>query len=154
VSARPAPATRRLAAAALACLVLAAPGCAAKVKTRAYAVQVAPEANQDSPVPLELVVVYHRDLLAQLQKLSAREWFQRREQFARDFPRGFRSLRWELVPGQSVELRRLPISRRGARAAFVFADYLTGGDHRLRLDPFKLALIELRGDDVAVRSAR
>lgn len=141
---------RRAALAALLCALTAA-GCAGPVKTRAYAVSVAPEANGESPVPLELVVVYDRALLEEVQQLSARDWFRRRTQLARDYPDGFRSMRWELVPGQSLALRPLELSRRGARAAFVFADYLTEGDHRLRIDPFRTALIELGDEEALVR---
>ena len=155
-SVRPLPFPRARRLAAVCALGLATSGCFEllnpKVSTRAYAIRVAPGANQDSPVPLELVVVYDKRMLAEVEQLSARDWFQRRAQFERDYPNGFRSMRWEFVPGQSIALHPLELSRRGARGALVFADYLSEGDHRLRLDPYKQVIIELRDQDVVVRS--
>lgn len=128
-------------------------GCGGPVKTRAYALALSPAANANSPVPVEMVAVYSRAMLEEVAGLTARDWFQRRAQLARDYPDGWRSVRWELVPGQTVALRRLELSRRGARALFVWADYQTEGPHRVRLDPFAQAILEFGETDVAVRRA-
>jgi type VI secretion system protein len=141
------------AAGAIAALALAA-GCGGGVKTRAYSIVVSPQANANSPVPVEMVVVYNRKMLAEVAGLTARDWFERRAQFGRDYPDGWRSMRWEFVPGQSMPLHRLELSRRHARALFIWADYAGEGPHRVRLDPFKRAIVEFGEKDFSARKVK
>jgi type VI secretion system protein len=107
-------------------------------------VTVAPHANEDTPVAVDLVVVYNQKLLDELMKLPAADWFARRAQFLKDYPDTRLVQNWEWVPGQQVE----PFSieyRAGARRVLLFADYVTDGDHRATVDPqtpFRLLLGE------------
>jgi type VI secretion system protein len=121
---------------------------------RAYSVVVAPNANGYSPVPVEMVAVFDGKMVAEVAGLTARDWFQRREQFGRDYPGRWASKRWEFVPGQSMPLHRLEKELQGARSVFVWADYPGEGPHRVRLDTFKDVVIEFGEKDVAVRQAR
>jgi hypothetical protein len=107
--------------------------------------------NQDSPVPVELVIVYDKDLLAQLAGMKAHDWFAGREQLRKDHPGDddFVSLSWEVVPGQSLPPQTLSFGS-GARGGFVFADYFSDGAHRARVDPHQSLRIHLQTDDVAV----
>lgn len=97
-------------------------------------VDVAPEANQNSAVAVELLVVSNEQVLADAMKLSAHDWFLKREEWKRDHPKGYVSWSWEWVPGQSVPPQKLSFGT-GARAGLLFADYLSAGNHRLRFDP-------------------
>lgn len=108
------------------------------------ATRIDPRANQDNPIAVELVVVYNKKLLEQLLALPAREWFKRREQIRRDYPdnEGFVSWKWEWVPGQEVPARELSFGV-GARGGIVYADYLSEGDHRARIDPHQSFAIVL-----------
>ena len=110
-----------------------------------------PKINQDSPVPVELVVFYDKDLQAKLAGMTAREWFQNREQTRKDHPGedDFVSLGWEIVPGQSMPAQTLSFAS-GARGGLVFADYFSDGAHRTRVDPHQNLRIHLQADDVAV----
>jgi len=110
-----------------------------------------PKINQDSPVPVELVVVYDKDLLAKLAGMTARDWFQNRAQTRKDHPGedDFVSMAWEIVPGQSMPPQTLSFAS-GARGALVFADYFSDGAHRARVDPHQNLRIHLQADDVAV----
>lgn len=137
----------------LAAVVLAATlsaGCRGSLKTRTVSVRADSAANADTPVPVDLVVIYDKTFVDEAGKLTAREWFTRKGQIARDRPYGVRSVSWELVPGQRVPLHRFPFKRRGARAAFVFADYLAPGDHRVRIDPFRNAEVVLGAEEVTL----
>jgi type VI secretion system protein len=113
-----------------------------------------PKINQDSPVPVELVVVYDKDLLAKLAGMTAREWFQNREQTRKDHPGedDFVSIAWEIVPGQSMPPQTLSFAS-GARGGVVFADYFSDGAHRARVDPHQNLRIHLQAEDVAVEQA-
>jgi type VI secretion system protein len=113
-----------------------------------------PKINQNSPVPVELVVVYDKDLLAKLAGMTAREWFQNREQIHKDHPGDDElvAMSWEIVPGQSLPPQTLSFSS-GARGGLVFADYFADGAHRARVDPHQDIKIHLQADDVAVEQA-
>jgi type VI secretion system protein len=110
--------------------------------------------NQDSPVPVELVVVYDKKLLDQLLTLTARDWFTKKDQIKRDFPgdEAFVSIAWELVPGQVMPAQELSFGV-GARAGIVYADYFSLGDHRARIDPHQNVVIHLRDSDFSVEQA-
>jgi type VI secretion system protein len=107
-------------------------------------VVVVPEANEDSPVAVDVVVVYDRKLVDDLLKLSASQWFATKAQFMADHDRKVAVQGWEWVPGQKVD----PISieyRAGAQQVVVFADYHTDGAHRVVVQPqqpFRLVLEE------------
>ena len=110
-----------------------------------------PAINQDSPVPVELVIVFDKDLLAQLTGMTARDWFQKREQIHKDHPGEDElvTLSWEVVPGQSLPEQSLSFGS-GARGGLVFADYFADGAHRARVDPHQNLKIRLLAEDVAV----
>ena len=122
--------------------------------TKGYSVVVSPSANGNSPVPVELVAVFDRKMVDEVAGLTAADWFQRREQFGRDYPELWKSRRWEFVPGQSMPLHGLERELRGARALFLWADYPGEGPHRVRLDNFKYVTIEFGEKDVTVRKVR
>lgn len=125
--------------------------CAMKQKVRSafggqlpMHVIVAPQANEDSPVAVDVVVVYDRKLLDDLLKLPASEWFAAKKQFIADHGRKIDVQGWEWVPGQKVESISLDY-RPGAKEVVVFADYHTEGAHRVVVQPqqpFRLLLEE------------
>ena len=121
---------------------------------RSYSVVVAPNANANSPVAVEMVAVFDKKMAGEVAGLTASDWFHRREQFGRDYPERWRSKRWEFVPGQSMPLHRLERELRRARAVYLWADYPGEGPHRVRLDTFKDVVIEFGEKDVTVRKAR
>lgn len=134
-------------------LILLLVGCGRSIATRSLGFTVAPDANDHAPVPVELVVVYDGALVPQLLELSAREWFQGRQQLLRDHPRGLRAHLWELVPGQDLPMQELPLDRSGAAAAFVYADYRTPGAHRIRVDSYARVRLRLTAEEVQVEGS-
>ena len=107
-------------------------------------VRIAQDANQQNPVAMDLLLVYDKQLLKQLLKMSARDWYSKRRQVRRDYPRGtgFDVWEWEWVPGQSVPEQSLPLKAK-ARAAIIFAHYLVPGEHRARIKPRQSITITL-----------
>ena len=118
-------------------------GCGPTIETRALGFRVDPEANDRSPVPVELVVAYDPEIVPTLLEMTARQWFERKNQLLLDHPAGLRTHLWELVPGQVIPMEGLPVPRKGAVAAFVYADYRAPGPHRVRVDPFRRPLLRL-----------
>src|SRR5215213_8540008 len=99
-------------------------------------VRVSPRANGENPVALDVLLVSDKELLKELQKMSASDWFAKREQIILDHPKEGQLVvrRLELVPGQVVEPSRLVVPSE-VRAGVVFANYFNPGEHRAVLDP-------------------
>lgn len=112
-----------------------------------------PGINRDSPVQVELLVVYDDNLLEQISALSAKDWFDQREGILRNYTaeESYTERRWELVPGQPPFQEEISFSA-GARKVLVFANYSTPGNHRYLTDPHEDLFIYLQDADVCVRS--
>jgi hypothetical protein len=113
-----------------------------------FTVTVAPDANENSAVAVDVVVVYDPIALDQLMKLPARKWFADKKQFENDHRGQIDVQSWEWAPSQSVGEQSVAYHS-GARKIVVFADYLREGDHRAALDPqqpFHLTLDTLNLD--------
>ncbi len=150
----------RLAFTALALLglIFLAGGCNVGARTMALfggelnvKVQINPEANRNQPLMVDLVIVNDSELLKKLMEIPASEWFAKRDQFKRDYPKrtGFESWEWEWTPGQQVPDLILPIRVR-AEGGIIFARYYTEGDHRARFDPLKNIFIQFKEEDFQV----
>ena len=118
-------------------------------------VHVAPAANRNNPVAVDLVLVSDKKLLKELMKMSAKDWFAQKHQVQLDYPKekDLAAGSWEWVPGQAVKLDRLTV-RLEVVGGVVFANYLTEGVHRAAIDPRKPFLLTLGEDDLCVQSAK
>jgi len=103
---------------------------------------VASNANDNSPVAIDVVIAYDQILLGELIKLPARQWFERRDQFRRDYPQTIQIESWELTPGQTLAARPIDV-RRYSSGALVYANYLGPGEHRVRVGKEKTLVITL-----------
>jgi type VI secretion system protein len=113
-----------------------------EVKLDSVTFVTAPNANDNSPVAIDLVIAYDPMLLAELIKLPARQWFERRDQFRRDYPETIQVESWELTPGQTLAGRPIDV-RRQSTGAVVFANYRAPGEHRVRVGKEKTLVITL-----------
>ncbi len=116
-------------------------------------VTISADANEDSPLAVELIVTYDDKVLDELLKMPARKWFEGREQFLRDHPEKIDSWKWEWTPGQPVADLEVAYGI-GARRVVVFADYLLPGDHRATADPQQKIRIVLGESELAVEVVR
>lgn len=106
-------------------------------RTLPLSVSIAPEANRNTPIAVDLLLVRDKKVLEAVQELEARSWFSKdREQYVRDFPEAFELRSWEWVPGQPIAALEVEIPP-GIRKAVVFADYFAPGAHRAVFDPRK-----------------
>ena len=120
------------------------------VETRSFEVVAAPDANRESPVPVDLVLLRSEPLVALVAGLTARQWFVQRPQLLRDHPEDLVYRGWEFVPGQVAIFDDFPFESRNGVALFVFADYLSEGAHRVRVDPLKKFRLRLEAGGFVV----
>jgi hypothetical protein len=128
----------------------------AKETRLAVKVHVAAAANGGNPVALDLVLVSDKDLLKELQKMTASDWFAKRSQILLDHPKAEElSVRqWEWVPGQVVAPDSLRIAPE-MKTALIFANYFNPGEHRAVIDPHaKGVLIQLGEDKLEVVTSK
>ena len=102
-------------------------------------VDVAADANTDSPVAFDLVLAKDKQLVKQLSTMTAADWFKKRAQIERDSQAKIQVHSWEWVPGQDVGKIPVPVTVE-VLAAIGFANYSTPGDHR--------AVLSLSGSEV------
>lgn len=126
------------------------PGGPKESKVR-VSVQVDGRANDGNPVALDLLLVADKELLEQLQGMSAEQWFEKRAQILLDQPKkGTLAVsQWEWSPGQVVPATEMRVAPE-VRAAIIFARYYTPGEHRAVLDPRKDVRLTLGETTLAV----
>ena len=107
-----------------------------------------PNANLNSAIAVDVVLVYNDELLGALAKLPAQKYFEASDQLRLDNPSLLDVWRWELVPGQVVEDFKLETDKGKAFGGLVFANYLTPGDHRVKIPPSGDIKILLAKDDL------
>ncbi|MDI1478524.1 hypothetical protein [Polyangium sp. y55x31] len=138
---------------ALALVLPSGLGCSSGPPPTRFLVEVAitAKANRNSPVPLTLVAVQDAKLFDQIVKLTAKQWYEQREQMRRDFPSGtaFTEWDWEFVPGQAPPPMVVEVSGK-AVGAVIFANYRSPGDHRFRIGPQRRMRVDLGDDDLVV----
>ncbi|MBP5970211.1 type VI secretion protein [Pseudomonas sp. NIBR-H-19] len=105
-----------------------------KVDLDSLILDVAPKANDDTPIAVDFIAVNDPDLLKQLSGINASQWFAQREQYQRDYRQLMSVWGLELVPGQFIDRQPFPLEGKKAAGLLVFASYNTPGAHRLRLD--------------------
>jgi type VI secretion system protein len=116
---------------------------------KSFVITAAPNANDNAPTTVDAVMVYDKAVLTNLLTLTAKQWFEKREQLANDSPKGFETHEWEVVPGETVDVAKLP-SRSGGLGLLVFANYAGPGDHRARLDTWRKPRVMLRDKSFTV----
>lgn len=138
-------------------LLAAAGGCGVATATRGmfsgslqFTAVVAADANENSAIAFDAVVLYDGKIADELLKLRAGEWFMRKAQFQRDYSRRVDVRGWEWVPGQSVGKQTITY-RAGAKKIVLFADYGTEGDHRAAIDPRNAFHVDFRALDFDVQ---
>lgn len=112
-----------------------------------------PNANHNSALAVDLVIIYSSELLGTISQMSAKAYFASSKQLLLDNPTLLDIWHWELVPGQMVQNFQPPQDKGEAFGAYVFADYQTPGDHRLRVTPDGIVNIILMKDDLKNLSA-
>lgn len=107
-----------------------------------------PDANLNSAIAVDVVLVYDNELLGSISKMPASKYFEASNQLRLDNPSLLDVWRWELVPGQVVSRFPLDSDKGDAFGGIVFANYLTPGDHRVKIPPSGEVKILLKKNDL------
>lgn len=131
-------------------------GCAVAHSTQCtqdVGVDVSPQVNRNAAVAVDIVLVSDKQLLTELMKMPASDWFAKREQIRRGHPpgTGFDVRSWEWVPGQVVEPIPLSIDDT-VQSEVVFVNYFTPGAHRAAIPLCKDVVISLGAEDFTVET--
>jgi type VI secretion system protein len=117
-------------------------------RTVAFQINVDANANDNSVVPFDAVVIRDKKLLQQISQMDAAAWFSAK---GRCNYRGGAKAKvefhsWEFVPGQTF-LIDVP-SPGGVKGILGFANYATPGDHRVTLKSSGSQIVNLREDGI------
>jgi type VI secretion system protein len=110
----------------------------------------APDANGNSALAVDVVLVRDQQVLDSLQAMPAKRWFEVRDGLLRTFPAGLTVLSVEITPDQTI---RFPRDRFKGKAwvALAFANYATPGEHRQSLPLAQdTCVLRLEAQDFAV----
>lgn len=100
---------------------------------RTIKLSAAVDANNNTVIPADLVIVYDQMVFAEIMKLSASKYFETKLALQRDHSANLQIISWEIVPGQSTPTEDVSFSHDSPVGAVLFANYDTPGDHRIRL---------------------
>ncbi len=124
-------------------------------------VNIAEKANQNSPIAVDLLVVYDEDVFQELIGLTAKEWFAKRAQILKDLssndPPALELRQWEWIPAQQVSPQMIPLRKlilSQSPGALIFADYQSPGDHRAFTQACASVTVDFQEEDFAVRPAK
>lgn len=140
----------------LATLIVIA-GCASKDSKarptgKIYLVEVDAEnnANDGTPVTIDFVSAYDKQVVDTLETVTASEWFQSKNNYILQFEAKIFVFNKEFVPGHQVQLEYTTGIDEDAIANFIFANYHSPGEHRVRVGKFKILIIKLQESDFFV----
>ncbi|MEO0319174.1 MAG: hypothetical protein RL404_2851 [Pseudomonadota bacterium] len=108
-----------------------------KLDWESVSLYVDPAANRDFPVAVDVVLVSEESLARKLAVMKSQEWFASRDSLRKSHPGELEFDSVELAPGDAMTLPGKRYSGKRVFAALVFADYLSSGEHRARLETLK-----------------
>lgn len=107
-----------------------------------------PGNNGGRPIAVDLVFITDKDVLKVVKELTAKQYFERREQIRRDYAKGYEIHSWELTPGQfdGPVSTSAPCNLAGT---LIFADYASEGPHRIALEKERSGTVMLGTEDLS-----
>lgn len=126
----------------------------AKVWLNKVSFRVADDVNDSSPVTLHILIPYKDDLLSDLSKMSAEEYFKRSEQIKNDNAGNLDIFSWDLIRSQKLDDEPIVPTKVSGVGILVFARYSTPGDHRISIADDEAVLIKLNKADFSIESVK
>lgn len=95
------------------------------------------DANYSSATSVDLVVINDIGLLAMLGTMTAKTYFEKKDQLVRSNPSKIRVWHFEIVPGKKKENIPITFEEFQPEGAYVFANYNNNSDNRVLLKSVK-----------------
>lgn len=111
------------------------------------------DANQNTPVAVDILAVTDAKTLKDISAMSAQAWFQKRANYVRLHPSQLHVYSWEWVPGQEVAPLKIPQAAL-ASGIILFAAYASPGEHSSVLPKSGVVRIELGPKDFKILPGR
>jgi len=107
---------------------------------------IAADANNNSPVELDVVLIKDKGLWKTAPSMTAKDWFGQKQDLERRYRNKLIVNSWEWAPGQPINpiVIRVP---RGLNGAMVFASYPSPGTHSAPIPKGGKVAIALKQDD-------
>lgn len=123
-----------------------------KIQWRSLRLQPQPNANQNSPVALDLVLALDLITADKLETLSGPQWHQQREALLPGLLGMVVVRRFELTPGDGIQIPEDALPKERATRVLVFANLKGEALGRLRLNPkLRQVVVEVGETDLNLR---
>ncbi len=110
------------------------------------------DVNNNAPVTVDVVLFYDKALFGKVMKLTADDYFKKKEQLLKDYhSEEIEVFSFDVVPGQRMPDQNIEMSHMSGVGCIVFAHYTTPGAHRVVVGPDDAILIELGKLDFKVQ---
>ena len=133
------------------------PSCASKESSeisegKVYIIDVEskPNANLGSPIAVDIVSVYDDQIVNEFESIPASEWFNAKNEYKDRLKEKIYIFDHEFIPGEQVQVEYTTEVKKEPVTNFLFANYNTPGEHRVRVDEFKMLRIILEEADFSV----
>jgi type VI secretion system protein len=110
-------------------------------------------ANKNSPVALDVVLIKDKNFWKTAPAMTAKEWFAQRSDLQRRYGKKLQVSSWEWVPGQPIAPITVKVPR-WLSGAMVFVNYPSPGTHSAPLPLGKKISISLQQDDFTMETGK
>ncbi|ECP4590133.1 T6SS protein Cts2N [Salmonella enterica subsp. enterica serovar Muenchen] len=121
-----------------------------RVELYVVRIDTVPNANDNTPIAVDIVAITDASLISTIKVLSAAQWFNAKPQLLRDAPGSLQVWSLELVPGSHFISNENPLYGVPAKAIVLFARYRSEGEHRLWLDKMDSLRLLLLTDEAVI----
>jgi type VI secretion system protein len=91
-------------------------------------------ANQNTATAVDVVLVLEETMVEKVVALPAHKWMEARSDLLKTYPGALSVRSFEVAPGQILQVPGERFGTPNVIAVFVFADYLSPGDHRMKVE--------------------
>ena len=117
------------------------------VEIETVTITTSEEMNNNWPVAIDMVRSHDERLLERIGQLSAKDWFEQKEDFTRNYPE-LQVDGWEPVPNQQIG--PVDVDPGEDWSGYIFADYRNSRSNRVRLNVEQNVILRLNQNDFTV----
>ena len=108
------------------------------------------KANMGTPVALDIVSAYDRQLVEALDSIDASDWFASKSKYIDQFEGKIFVMGREIAAGNQVQIEYTTEIDAKPISTFIFAAYRSPGEHRVKVEGFEPLIIKLEENEIVV----